>query len=106
MIDTEMVKENYKKYINKFNLTDDNINRKKFHQLRAEEFKIFNDCHSFYYGDYGAEVLRNNIRNFVYTDKFDNIIIKAVKKHNKLNIKSNLKEQFYTRRGDFLCMML
>lgn len=63
----------------------------RFEQL--DKFSTFNDLTSFDHGDYGADVLNKNIRQFIDTDKYDDIIIESVKNHNKFKITSGLNEE-------------
>ncbi len=47
----------------------------------------------FDHGDYGAEILEKDIRKYIDDNKYDNIIIKAVKNHNKFKIEEGLEEK-------------
>lgn len=47
----------------------------------------------FDHGDYGAKILEKNIRKYINDNKYDDIIIKAVKNHNKFAIEEGLTEQ-------------
>lgn len=53
----------------------------------------------FDHGDYGTEILNKDIRKFIETDKYDEIIKKAVKNHSKYKIEEGLneKELFFTK---------
>lgn len=85
------------------NLSEEEINLAKiigllhdiarFEQYRR--FHTFSDIKSIDHGDYGAEILKQNdfIRKFVETDQYDNIILKAVKNHNKFKIEEGLTEK-------------
>lgn len=55
------------------------------------QYRTYHDSESFDHGDYGAEILKNDIRNYVKIEKYDNIIITAVKNHNKYAIDENLQ---------------
>lgn len=59
------------------------------------QFHTFSDAKSFDHGDYGAEILKKDffIRKFVEDNQYDNIIIKAVKNHNKFKIEDGLIEK-------------
>ena len=59
------------------------------------KYKTFNDLESFDHGDYGVEILKkdNYIRKFIQTDKYDNIILKAIENHNKFQIEKGLTEE-------------
>ncbi|MBE5805473.1 MAG: HD domain-containing protein [Clostridiales bacterium] len=63
------------------------------------QYHTFNDFKSMDHGDYGAEYLKNNIREYIETDIYDNIIINAVKNHNKFLIedKENEKENLFAK---------
>lgn len=58
-----------------------------------ETFKNYNVISQFDHGDYGAELLSHEIRKYIETSKYDNIIIKAVKNHNKYKIEENLTDE-------------
>lgn len=65
---------------------------------RFEQIKIYNtfaDNKSINHGEYGVKVLFEDglIRNFIDTDKYDEIIKKAVLNHNKDKIENNLDER-------------
>ena len=128
MLDISNINNEFLKYVDQFDLTDENIQRKKLHSLRvqkiskiiAEDLKLnkeyidlatligllhdigrfeqekqyhtYNDSNSFDHGDYGADLLKNSIRNYINDDKYDNIIIQAVRNHNKAQINPNLKD--------------
>lgn len=63
------------------------------------QYHTFNDFKSMDHGDFGAEYLKNNIREYIETDIYDNIIINAVKNHNKFLIedKGNEKENLFAK---------
>lgn len=63
----------------------------RFEQLN--KYNTFNDLKSFDHGDYGAEVLSNNIRDFIDSNKYDKTIIESVKNHNKFKITDGLDEE-------------
>ena len=88
----------------------------RFEQYK--QFKTFSDAESFDHGDYGAKLLFTNqkdldenqrikglnpqdkfIRKFIETDKYDNIIEKAIKNHNKFEIENGLNDEelFYAK---------
>lgn len=56
------------------------------------QFKTYKDLESFDHGDFGAQILEKDIRKYVETKHFDEIIIKAVKNHNKFKIEDGLTE--------------
>ena len=58
-----------------------------------ETFKNYNVISQFDHGNYGAELLSHEIRKYIETSKYDNIIIKAVKNHNKYKIEEDLTEE-------------
>lgn len=63
---------------------------------RFEQYKRaenFNDLNSFDHGDYGVEILTKDIRKYIETDKYDTIIKKAIKNHNKFQIEEGLTEK-------------
>ena len=58
------------------------------------KFKTFKDARSVDHGDLGVEILDKDIRKYIKTDKYDEIIKIAVKNHNKYAIENGLtKEQ-------------
>ena len=63
----------------------------RFEQER--QYHTFNDLESFDHGDYGADLLKKIIRNYIDMDQYDNVIIESVRNHNKLRIDENLTEQ-------------
>ena len=62
----------------------------RFEQMKR--YGTFRDAISIDHGDLGAEILEENkfIRNFVEDDRYDDIIITAIRNHNKYKIESNL----------------
>lgn len=128
MLNFSNINQEFLKYVEQFDLTNEKIKRKKFHSIRVQEnskkiaedlklneeyidiasligllhdigrfeqekqYHTFDDNKSFDHGDYGAILLKKSIRNFINVDKYDNIIIQAVKNHNKLQIDPNLKD--------------
>ena len=60
---------------------------------RFEQYKTygtFKDLESIDHGDFGAEILEKDIRKYIENNKYDEIIIKAVKNHNKFKIEEGL----------------
>ena len=60
------------------------------------EIGLGDNLEGFDHGDYGAEILfeKGIIRNFIKTDKYDEIIRKAIKNHNKIqNIQHYFQEK-------------
>ena len=128
MLDISNINNEFLKYVDQFDLTNERIQGKKIHSIRvqkiskeiAEDLKLnkeyidiatligllhdigrfeqekqyhtFNDMHSFDHGDYGADLLKKSIRNYISVNKYDNIIIQAIKNHNKLEINPDLKD--------------
>ena len=62
----------------------------RFEQYK--KFKTFSDVDSFDHGDYAVEILEKDIRRYIQTDKYDEIIKKAIKNHNKFEIEQGLSE--------------
>ncbi len=60
---------------------------------QEKQYHTFNDLESFDHGDYGADLLKRLIRNYIDTDEYDNVIFESVRNHNKLRIDENLNEQ-------------
>lgn len=63
----------------------------RFEQYK--QFKTFKDLESFDHGDYAVEILEKDIRKYIQTEKYDEIIKKAIKNHNKLEIEQKLTEK-------------
>lgn len=57
------------------------------------EYETFSDLRSFDHGNYGVKILENDIRKYIETDKYDEIIKKAIKNHNKFEIEDGLSEE-------------
>lgn len=62
----------------------------RFEQLK--QFNTFRDSESFDHGDFGANYLKDNLRDFIETDIYDSIITTAVKNHNKFQIDEKVKD--------------
>lgn len=128
-IDIEKSKEEFIKYTENYDLTNDKIKGKQIHSLRVMEisrkiaeglelsqeeinlatligllhdiarfeqytrYNTFKDLESIDHGDFGAEILQKEIRKYIETNQYDNIIIKAVKNHNKYKIEDGLTEK-------------
>lgn len=60
-----------------------------------KNFKTFLDSKSIDHGDYGVKILRENnfIRKFNKDEKLDDLILKTVKYHNKLEIEKSLSKR-------------
>ena len=65
----------------------------RFEQIRI--YNTFSDKDSIDHADFGVKVLfeDNLIRNFIKEDRFDNIIYKSIKNHNKYKIEEGLRER-------------
>ena len=65
----------------------------RFEQIRI--YNTFSDKDSIDHADFGVKVLfeDNLIRNFIKEDRFDNIIYKSIKNHNKYKIEEGLSER-------------
>jgi len=57
------------------------------------KYNTFKDLKSIDHGDLGAEILAKDIRKYIETKEYDEIIIKAVKNHNKFKIQEGLSEK-------------
>ena len=65
---------------------------------RFEQWKVYNtfrDLISIDHADYGVSVLKKNnyIRKYVEEDKYDKLILKSIKYHNKYKLPKNLTKQ-------------
>lgn len=58
-------------------------------------YKTYDDHKSIDHGNFGVKILeeKNNIREYIETDKYDNIILKAVEYHNKYSIGKDVNEE-------------
>ena len=56
-------------------------------------YGTYKDLKSIDHGDLGAEILKREIRKYIETSAYDEIIIKAVKNHNKFKIEDGLNSQ-------------
>lgn len=128
MIDINNSIEEFKKYSNKYDMTNKNIERKYYHSFRVmheskyiaenlnlsqeqidlatligllhdiarfeqmKKYGTFSDVLSVDHGDLGAKILSENnfIRKFVKDNKYDDIIITAIRNHNKCDIEEGL----------------
>lgn len=61
---------------------------------QAKEYGDYRDYKTVDHGDLAIKILFDDglIRNFVDTDKYDSIILKAIKNHNKFKIEEDLSE--------------
>ena len=57
------------------------------------KYNTFRDLESIDHGDLGAKILQKDIRKYIRTNKYDKIIIKAVKNHNKYKIEESITEK-------------
>lgn len=56
-------------------------------------YETFHDTKSFDHGDYGEKILEKDMRKYIETDEYDEIIKKAVRNHNKFKIEEGLSEK-------------
>ena len=63
------------------------------------KYQTFSDLNSFDHGDYGVEILNKDLRKYVETDKYDELIKIAIKNHNKFKIEDGLsdRELFFSK---------
>lgn len=57
------------------------------------QFETFNDLNSFDHGNYALEILDKDIRRYIENNKYDEIIRKAIKNHNKFEIEEGITEK-------------
>ena len=57
------------------------------------KYRTFSDLDSFDHGDYAVEILNKDMRKYVETDKYDDLIKIAIKNHNKFKIEDGLSER-------------
>lgn len=60
----------------------------------ATKYSSFNIKNKIDHGDLGVEILKSNnyLRNYISDCKYDNIILKSIKNHNKFAIENNLSD--------------
>ena len=63
----------------------------RFEQYK--QYQTFKDSQSFDHGDYALTILEKDLRKYIETEKYDNIIKKAIKNHNKYKIEDGLTEK-------------
>ena len=58
-------------------------------------YKTYDDFKNIDHGDFGVEILENSsyIRKYIKTEKYDHIILKAIKNHNKYAIGNDVNER-------------
>ena len=58
-------------------------------------YNTFDDMISIDHGDFGVEILKkdNYIREYIKTNKYDEIILKAIRNHNKYEIETGIDER-------------
>lgn len=63
------------------------------------QYHTFKDMLSIDHGDFGAKILEKDIRKYIESNKYDDIIIKAVKNHNKFKIEEgiNKNEELFSK---------
>ena len=63
------------------------------------QYHTYKDMLSIDHGNFGAKILEKDISKYIESNKYDNIIIKAVKNHNKFKIEEDLtpKEELFAK---------
>ena len=56
------------------------------------KYHTFKDAESIDHGDLGAEILKKDIKKYIETDEYDELIQLAVKNHNKYKIQEGLTQ--------------
>ena len=128
-MDLQKAKEEFLKYTEKYDLTNERIKGKQLHSLRVMEiskqiaegiglskgdvelailigllhdiarfeqftqYQTYKDLESFDHGDFGAQILQQDIRKYTENTESDEVIIKAIKNHNKFKIEDGLTEK-------------
>jgi HD superfamily phosphohydrolase YqeK len=86
---------------NKLNLSEEEVELSALigllHDIaRFEQYTkygTFRDIESVDHGDYAIGILKNELRKYIETNKYDEIIKKAIKNHNKYKIEEGLNEK-------------
>lgn len=62
-------------------------------------YHTFSDLNSIDHGDFGAQILEDDLRKYIRMDKYDNIIKTAIKNHNKYQIEEGItdKEKLFSK---------
>lgn len=63
----------------------------RFEQIK--KFNTFKDGQSFDHGEFGATLLKNSLRDYIEIENYDDIILEAIRNHNKFAINSNLTQR-------------
>lgn len=63
----------------------------RFEQYK--KFQTFYDLKSFDHGDYAVKILEKDLRKYIQDNKYDEIIKKAIKNHNKFEIEKGLSDE-------------
>lgn len=100
---TYRVMDNCEKLSKSLNLDEEQINLSKLigllHDIgRFEQWKnyhTFSDKDSIDHADYGVSILENNnyIRKYISDSKYDDIILKSIRNHNKYIISNDLNDE-------------
>ena len=125
-INIEKAKEEFIEYVNRYDLSNNNIKLRQEHSMRVmaistqiaeglklaqeeielatligllhdiarfeqyTQYQTFKDLESFDHADYALTILEKDIRKYIETNQYDNIIKKAIKNHNKYAIEDGL----------------
>lgn len=57
------------------------------------KYHTYNDLDSIDHGDFGVQILEKYLRNYIETDKYDNIIKEAIRNHNKYQISEEITDE-------------
>ncbi len=60
---------------------------------QMEKYNTFKDLKSIDHGDYGVDILNKDMRKYIDIDKYDTLIKKAIKNHNKFQIEDGLTKE-------------
>lgn len=60
---------------------------------QMEKYNTFKDLKSIDHGDYGVDILNKDMRKYIDVDKYDTLIKKAIKNHNKFQIEDGLTKE-------------
>lgn len=131
MIDLIKAEEEFKKYVNNYDLKNPHIGRKVIHSYKVvdvseaiakslnldkeeiqlakliallhdigrfeqlKQYGTYRDVDSIDHANYGVKILFEDgvIRKFIEDDKYDNVIYKAIKNHNKYKIEDECNEE-------------
>lgn len=95
------VMENSKKIAESINLSEEEVEVATLigllHDIARFEqytkYHTYNDLNSIDHGNFGVQILEKDLRNYIETNKYDNIIKEAIRNHNKYQISEEITDE-------------